>query len=124
MFHLGLRRYIDLLEETVIRFLAGYGLRGERLAGAPGVWLDAQTPMARKICAIGVKSSRFVTLHGFALNIHADLSAYALIHPCGFADRGVTSLDRETAAPPGFDEAKTRLRTLFARAFSRKAAGK
>ena len=85
---LGLRQYIELLEEAVIRFLALYGLNGERLAGATGVWLDPLVPgRARKICAIGVKSSRFVTMHGFALNINTDLSYFRLINPCGFTDK-------------------------------------
>ena len=93
---LGLRPYIELLEEVVIRFLALYGLRGERLAGATGVWLDPFVPgRARKICAIGVKSSRFVTMHGFALNINTDMSYFRLINPCGFTDKGVTSLAME-----------------------------
>ncbi|MDD6835550.1 MAG: lipoyl(octanoyl) transferase LipB, partial [bacterium] len=79
---MGLRHYIETLEEIVIRFMALYGLRGERLAGATGVWMDPHVPgRARKICAIGVKSSRFVTMHGFALNINTDLSYFSLINP-------------------------------------------
>ena len=116
-FHLGLRQYIETLEEIGIRFLALYGLKGERLAGAAGVWLEAQTPRVRKICAIGVKSSRYVTMHGFALNIHVDLTAYSLIHPCGFTDKGVTSLDRETGVPSDFNEAKAQLLKLFTETF-------
>ncbi|MDR1102388.1 MAG: lipoyl(octanoyl) transferase LipB, partial [Tannerella sp.] len=99
MFRLGLRQYIETLEEIVIRFLSMYGLKGERLKGASGVWLDAHTGEARKICAIGVKSSRYVTMHGFALNILTDLSAYSLINPCGLVGKGVTSLDREVGEP-------------------------
>ncbi|MDR1455379.1 MAG: lipoyl(octanoyl) transferase LipB [Tannerella sp.] len=119
MFRLGLRQYIEILEEIVIAFLSVYGLKGERLAGAAGVWLDAHTPGARKICAVGVKSSRYVTMHGFALNIRTDLSAYALIHPCGLVGKGVTSLDREVGEPLDFEETKTLLRSLFARKFFR-----
>ncbi|MDR2138246.1 MAG: lipoyl(octanoyl) transferase LipB [Tannerella sp.] len=118
-FQLGLRQYIEILEEIVIAFLAAYGLKGERLSGATGVWLEARSARARKICAIGVKSSRYVTMHGFALNIRTDLSAYALIHPCGLVDKGVASLDREAGEPVDFREAKTRLRLLFAAQFSR-----
>ena len=111
---LGLRPYIELLEEVVIRFLALYGLRGERLAGATGVWLDPFVPgRARKICAIGVKSSRFVTMHGFALNINTDLSYFRLINPCGFTDKGVTSLAMELGEPQDFELAKQHLLGLF-----------
>ena len=111
---LGLRPYIELLEEVVIRFLALYGLRGERLAGATGVWLDPFVPgRARKICAIGVKSSRFVTMHGFALNINTDMSYFRLINPCGFTDKGVTSLAMELGEPQDFELAKQHLLGLF-----------
>ena len=95
--HLGLRAYIEALEETVIRFLARFDLHAERMAGATGVWLDVGKTRARKICAIGVRSRRFVTMHGFALNISTDLSYFSLIHPCGFVDKGVTSLAKELA---------------------------
>ena len=89
-----------MLEETIIRFLSLYDLKGERLEGATGVWLDPEVPgRARKICAIGVKSSRFVTMHGFALNINTDLSYFSLINPCGFTDKGVTSLAMELGHP-------------------------
>ena len=116
---LGLRAYIDALEETVIRFLARFGLRAERMAGATGVWLDVGKPRARKICAIGVRSHRYVTMHGFALNISTDLSYFSLIHPCGFVDKGVTSLAAELGsdASPDFEAAKLFLlddfRTVF-----------
>ncbi len=111
---MGLREYIELLEEIVIRFLDGYGLKGERLHGATGVWLEPGTPgRARKICAIGVKSSRYVTMHGFALNILTDLGYFSLINPCGFTDKGVTTLARELGEPVDFEEAKTRLASLF-----------
>lgn len=111
---LGLRQYIERLEEVVIRFMACYGLKGERLPGATGVWLDPYVKgRARKICAIGVKSSRFVTMHGFALNINTDLSYFRLINPCGFTDKGVTSLALELGEPQDFALAKERLRALF-----------
>ena len=97
--HIGLKQYIYRLEETIIRFLALYGLKGERLEGATGVWLDPFVAgKARKICAIGVKSSRFVTMHGFALNINTDLNYFSLINPCGFTDKGVTSLAKSAAS--------------------------
>lgn len=116
-FHIGLKQYIYSLEDLVIRFLASYGVHGGRIAGAAGVWLDADTPQARKICAIGVRSSRFVTMHGFALNISTDLSRFSLIHPCGFADKGVTSLAAELQEMPDFEEAKKRLVMLFEETF-------
>ncbi|MDR2628360.1 MAG: lipoyl(octanoyl) transferase LipB [Dysgonamonadaceae bacterium] len=117
VFRIGLRQYIERLEEIMIRFLALYGLHGERLSGATGVWLDAETKHARKICAIGVKSSRFVTMHGFALNIQTDLSYYSLIHPCGMTDKGVTSLAAELRECPDFETTKQQLHLLFASMF-------
>lgn len=95
-FGLGLREYISFLEEIVIRTLRDYGLHGERIDGAAGVWLGKNTANERKICAIGVKSSRYVTMHGLALNINTDLSYFSLINPCGFLNKGVTSLQKET----------------------------
>lgn len=115
---LGLKQYIHRLEEVIIRFLALYGIRGERLDGATGVWIDPEVKgRARKICAIGVKSSRFVTMHGFALNINTDLSYFSLINPCGFTDKGVTSLEKELGGKQDFELAKTRLHLLFSELF-------
>lgn len=112
--HIGLKQYIYRLEETIIRYLALYGLKGERLEGATGVWLDPFVAgKARKICAIGVKSSRFVTMHGFALNINTDLNYFSLINPCGFTDKGVTSLAKELGKEQDFEEAKRQLVALF-----------
>lgn len=116
--HLGLKQYIHTLEEVIIRFLALYDIKGERLEGATGVWLDPEVKgRARKICAIGVKSSRYVTMHGFALNINTDLSYFSLINPCGFIDKGVTSLEKELGGKQDFALAKMRLRSLFAEMF-------
>ncbi len=116
--HIGLKQYIYRLEETIIRFLALYGLKGERLEGATGVWLDPFVAgMARKICAIGVKSSRFVTMHGFALNINTDLNYFSLINPCGFTDKGVTSLAKELGKEQDFEETKRQLVALFREVF-------
>lgn len=115
---IGLKQYIYRLEETIIRFLALYGLKGERLEGATGVWLDPFVAgKARKICAIGVKSSRFVTMHGFALNINTDLNYFSLINPCGFTDKGVTSLAKELGKEQDFEEAKRQLVALFREVF-------
>lgn len=116
--HIGLKQYIYRLEETIIRFLALYGLKGERLEGATGVWLDPFVAgKARKICAIGVKSSRFVTMHGFALNINTDLNYFSLINPCGFTDKGVTSLAKELGKEQDFEETKRQLVALFREVF-------
>ena len=109
-FHIGLKNYIFSLEEIIIRLLDQYAIKGERLEGATGVWLDAGNPQkARKICAIGIKSSRFVTMHGFALNVSTDLSYFGLINPCGFKDKGVTSLEKELNGKVDFEELKDRL---------------
>ena len=117
-FHLGLKQYIYQLEETVIQFLTHYGIQGERLEGATGVWIEPHVKgRARKICAIGVRSSRFVTMHGFALNINTDLDYFRLINPCGFTDKGVTSLSNELGELQDFRLAKARLREVFERQF-------
>ncbi|MDD4609171.1 MAG: lipoyl(octanoyl) transferase LipB [Bacteroidaceae bacterium] len=94
-FNLGLKDYIHLLEEAVIRVCAKFDVVATRLKGATGVWLDIDTPKERKICAIGVKCSHFVTMHGLAFNVATDLRYFSYIHPCGFLDKGVTSLEKE-----------------------------
>ncbi len=103
---MGLRDYIEALEEAVIRTVARYGIRSGRIRGASGVWLDAESAAPRKICAIGVRASRYVTMHGFALNVTTDLRWFDRIHPCGFVDRGVTSIARETGSEPSMEEVK------------------
>lgn len=92
---LGVKDYVNLLEEVVIRTISDFGIKGERVAGASGVWIGSGTPSERKICALGVKCSRFVTMHGLALNVNTDLNGFRLINPCGFIDKGVTSMARE-----------------------------
>lgn len=92
---LGLKEYIHLLEEAVIRTCVDYGIKATRLDKATGVWLEVDSPNPRKICAIGVKCSRFVTMHGLAFNVSTDLSYFNHINPCGFVDKGVTSLEKE-----------------------------
>lgn len=94
-FGMGLRQYIYNIEEVVILTLAQYGIKGLRDPDATGVWLDSGLPAARKICAIGVKSSRHVTMHGFALNANTDLNYFRYMHPCGIVDKGVTTLQQE-----------------------------
>ncbi len=103
---IGLRRYVDVLEEAVIRTVAEYGIAAGRIAGASGVWILDGGTAPRKICAIGVRSSRFVTMHGFALNVTTDLGWFSYINPCGFSDRGVTSIERETGCKAGMREVK------------------
>jgi lipoyl(octanoyl) transferase len=107
----SLKDYIHNLEEAVIRTVAEYGISSTRLPGGTGVWLDPDIPgKARKICAIGVKASRYVTMHGFAFNINTDLGYFNSINPCGFTDKGVTSLENELGARQDFDKAKLRVR--------------
>lgn len=92
---IGLREYIHLLEESVIGLCRERGIEASRIEGASGVWIEPQSPRARKICAIGVRSSRYVTMHGFALNVATDMRYFQHINPCGFVDKGATSLERE-----------------------------
>lgn len=110
---IGVKEYVHRLEEIVIRTVADYGISGERLEGATGVWLESHTSRARKICAIGVKCSRSITMHGLALNVNTDLTYFSNINPCGFVDKGVTSIEREVGHPVDFDEVKVRMRCYF-----------
>lgn len=92
---LGIKDYIDTLEQMVIDVMDNYGIKCSRLHGATGVWLDVNGKNERKICAIGVKASRGITMHGFALNVNTDLNYFSYINPCGFKDKGVTSMQKE-----------------------------
>ena len=94
-FNLGLKQYIHYIEEAIIHTLSLYNIQSARLDGATGVWIDVGLPTCRKICAIGVRSSRFVTMHGFALNVNTQLEYFNYINPCGFIDKGVTSMEKE-----------------------------
>jgi lipoic acid synthetase len=115
---LGLREYIHLLEEAIIRCIARYGITGGRLKGATGVWLDPEDgTRARKICAIGVRASRYVTMHGFALNINTDLSYFDHINPCGFTDKGVTSIEKETGKKTNMGDVKNDMRITIREVF-------
>lgn len=102
----GVKEYVHELEEVVIRSIREYGIEGSRVEGATGVWLEAGSSRERKICAIGVKCSRYITMHGFALNVNTDLSYFNYIHPCGFIDKGVTSLEKELGHKVGMEEVK------------------
>ena len=117
---IGLKKYINLLEETIIESIKYYGLKGERLDGATGVWLDTDTKKSRKICAIGVRSSRFVTMHGFALNINTELEYFSYINPCGFIDKGVTSVQKELGEKIDFEESKMIVKSNFEKVFGLK----
>jgi len=115
---IGLREYILLLEESIIRCIARYGITGGRLKGATGVWLDPEDgTRARKICAIGVRASRYVTMHGFALNVNTDLSYFDHINPCGFTDKGVTSIEKETGKKVNMGDVKNDMRITMREVF-------
>lgn len=108
-FNLGVREYVELLEEAVILTCKEYGVETERFEGATGVWIEPKTSRARKICAIGVKCSRYVTMHGLAFNVNTDLSYFRHINPCGFIDKGVTSLSKELNQTIDISSVKQRL---------------
>jgi lipoyl(octanoyl) transferase len=111
LLHIGVKEYIYGLEEAIIKTIAEYGLKGKRVNGAIGVWLDATETLAeRKICAIGVKVSRHVSMHGFALNVNTNLDYYNYINPCGFLDKGVTSLQKELGRKMDFEEVKQKVK--------------
>ena len=110
---LGVRDYVELLEESVIRTIADFGICGCRIAGASGVWVGIGTPSERKICALGVKCSRYITMHGLALNVTTDLSGFRLINPCGFIDKGVTSMESELRKPIYIKDVKHSLTKHF-----------
>lgn len=94
-FNMSLRQYVFNMEEVIINTIAHFGLKGARSEGASGVWLDVGTPQERKIAALGIKASRHITMHGLAFNINTDLAWFTKINPCGFTDKGVTTLANE-----------------------------
>jgi len=117
-FFTDIHKYLRFLEEMVILTLADYGLKGERSEGETGVWLDVGTPFARKICAMGVRASRWVTMHGFALNVNADLGYFDLMIPCGIKGKAVTSLNVELGKKEvSMDEVKEKLLQHFSQLF-------
>lgn len=107
--HLGVKSYVNALEEAVIRTLADFGIEGGRIEGATGVWLGIGTASERKICAIGVKISHGITMHGLALNVNTDLRGFSAINPCGFVDKGVTSIAVEKEEKIDMDKVKDTL---------------
>ena len=110
-FFTDIHKYLRFLEEMIILTLAEYGLKAERSPGETGVWLDVGTPFARKICAMGVRASRWVTMHGFALNVNANLGYFDLMIPCGIRGKAVTSLNVELAQKT-VDEAEVKEKLL------------
>jgi lipoyl(octanoyl) transferase len=115
---LGLKQYIGLLEDSIIDLLKNYGITASRMDGATGVWLDATHPVkARKICAIGVRSGRHVTMHGFALNVNTNLDYFTYINPCGFDTKGVSSMAKELETPCDFELIKEELRVILLQRF-------
>lgn len=113
-FFTDIHKYLRLLEEMIILTLAEYGLKAERSKGETGVWLDVGTPFARKICALGVRASRWVTMHGFALNVNTNLGYFDNMIPCGIKDKAVTSLNVEMGkAEISMEEVKEKLLKHF-----------
>lgn len=119
LLNLGIKQYIYLLEESIIRTLKEYNLHGERLEGATGVWLDASDKSkARKICAIGVRVSKGITMHGFAFNVNTQLQYFQYIVPCGIQDKGVTSLQRELQTNIDIEKVKQTLQNQILNTFN------
>jgi lipoyl(octanoyl) transferase len=116
-FFTDIHKYLRLLEESIILTIAEYGLKGERSAGETGVWLDVGTPFARKICALGIRSSRWVTMHGFALNVNTNLGYFDHIIPCGIRGKAVASMEAELDRTVDVEEVKAKIlvhfKTLF-----------
>ena len=116
-FFTDIHKYLRLLEEVIIKTIAEYGLKGERSPGESGVWLDVGTPFARKICAMGIRSSRWVTMHGFALNVNTDLGYFDNIIPCGIRGKAVISMEAELNKKVNLDEIKEKILTHFKNEF-------
>jgi len=112
-FFTDIHKYLRFLEETMILVLAEYDIKGERSEGETGVWLDVDTPFARKICALGVRSSRWVTMHGFALNVNTNLGYFDHIIPCGIRGKAVTSMEVELGSTLDTEEVKSKILKHF-----------
>ncbi|MDR1814227.1 MAG: lipoyl(octanoyl) transferase LipB [Tannerella sp.] len=112
-----IRSFVHNLEEVVIRTIAHYGIKGDRIGKAAGVWLDTDTPAVRKICALGLRCSHAVTMHGFALNVNTDLDYFGNINPCGFTDKGVTSIAEETGCQIPMEDVKELIKQQFTDVF-------
>jgi lipoyl(octanoyl) transferase len=116
-FFTDIHKYMRFLEEAVIKTLAIYGIKGDRFEGFTGVWIDPEKPTARKICAMGVKSSRWVTMHGIGFNVNSNLSYFSHIVPCGIDDKAVTSMQQELGREVNMDEVKAHLKQALAEQF-------
>ena len=116
-FFTDIHKYLRLLEQVVIDTLGHYGLKGDRSPGETGVWLDVNPPFARKICAMGVRASRWVTMHGFALNVNTPLHYFDHIVPCGIVGKGVTSMEKELQKSVSEEVVKKQLLQNFERLF-------
>jgi lipoyl(octanoyl) transferase len=117
-YYTDIGKYLRSLEEVIIKVLALYGLKGERSLGETGVWLDPDNKMkARKICAMGVRCSRWVTMHGFALNVNTNLDYFSMIVPCGIPDKQVTSLEKELGQALDMETVKQQIREKFTEVF-------
>lgn len=118
LFKITLKDYIHNLEEVIIRTLKPFGINADRLNEATGVWLDVGVKgKERKICAIGVRASRFVTMHGLAFNVNTNLDYFSYINPCGFVDKGVTSMQKELGKEIDFEAVKSKLKKEFEAVF-------
>ncbi|WP_445725710.1 lipoyl(octanoyl) transferase LipB [Flavobacterium sp.] len=116
-FFTDIHKYLRFLEEIIIKTLEEYGIKSERSDGETGVWLDVGTPFARKICALGVRTSRWVTMHGFALNVNANLGYFDNIIPCGIKGKAVTSMEAELGKKIAMEEVKTKILKHFTELF-------
>jgi lipoyl(octanoyl) transferase len=110
---MGPKHFVYNLEEVIIRVLAKYGIHGDRINGSIGVWLDIDKPQPRKICSIGIRITRNITMHGFALNVNNDLKYFSYINPCGFTNIAVTSMANELGHPVDIDEVKNEILNNF-----------
>ncbi len=116
-FFTDIHKYLRYLEEAVILTLKEYGITAGRIQGQTGVWLDEELPSARKICALGVKSSRWITMHGFAFNVNTNLDYFNNIVPCGISDKAVTSLEQELGEKQDMKEVKSKLKKHLSEVF-------
>lgn len=115
---IGIKGYMELLEDCVIELLHSYGIKGEKIDNAIGIWIGKGSEEERKICAMGVKCTRYITMHGLALNVNTDLSFFDNIHPCGFVDKGVTSIQRELGRDIDMQVVKHRFVDIFTGRFT------
>ena len=116
-FFTDIHKFLRYIEEAVILTLEEYQIKGDRIDGLTGVWIDADSENPRKICALGIKCSRWVTMHGFAFNVNTDLSLFDNIIPCGISDKAVTSMENELGSKVNFQEVKNRLLINLANIF-------